>query len=72
MNLKKIYMLVLMLLSAIFAILIPISLLLSTDFTTVIVVLIQEILYISLIFLSWKEFKAEGEKIELEIEKRKK
>jgi hypothetical protein len=72
MNLKKIYMFVLMLLSAIFAILIPISLLLSTDFTTVIVVLIQEILYISLIFLSWKEFKAEGEKIELEIEKRKK
>jgi hypothetical protein len=72
MNLKKIYMLVLMLLSAIFAILIPISLLLSTDFTTVIVVLIQEILYISLIFLSWKEFKAEGEKIELELEKRKK
>jgi hypothetical protein len=25
-----------------------------------------------LIFLSWKEFKAEGEKIELELEKRKK
>jgi|YelNatPaOPRAMG01_1025707.scaffolds.fasta_scaffold00618_47 hypothetical protein len=72
MNLKKIYMLVLMLLSAMFAILVPISLLLSTDFATLIVVLIQEILYISLIVLSWKEFKAEGEKIEIELEKRKK
>jgi hypothetical protein len=71
MDLKRIYMLVLVILSVIFAILVPLSLFVSVDLTTAVIVLLQEVLYVSLIWLSWREYKTK-EEVELEIEKRKK
>jgi hypothetical protein len=71
MDLKRIYMLILVILSVIFAVLVPLSLFVSADLTTAVIVLLQEVLYVSLIWLSWREYKTK-EEVELEIEKRKK
>jgi len=53
----KIYMIILIILSLIFAVLMPLSLLITADAATAFVVLLQEILYISLIWLAWKNYK---------------
>jgi hypothetical protein len=69
---SKFYYLIVFIISLIFLVLTFFGIFLFSDFVTLIVILIQIFLLANLLWLSWKEYKAEGEKIELEIEKKKK
>jgi hypothetical protein len=73
MKFEKAFMIFLMAASAIFVVLIFFSFFIVEDITTFFLMVLQEIMYISLAWLAWKNYKArEPIKIEVEEERRKK